>query len=120
MDGDTCPHCGSEDYGTVNEGHAHACLTCGYDDENGTLSVCPGGKHYRDAVGPCCRRCYKRAPRDLPGTPRWRSRLRIVKAEAKRLGHPVLYGAAMREATAIERALIEWLTEHPLSLSTER
>lgn len=109
MDGDLCPHCGSEDYGPVNEGHEHACLTCGYDTENGTLGVCPGGLHPRDGAL-CCNPCRDRVPRDLPGWPRWRSYRRTAQANARR-GFPY----AGRMVDAVDDAVVAWLREHRLS-----
>ena len=99
---DPCPHCGSDDYGPVNEGMEQCCLTCGYDTEHGTAGVCPGGLHPRDGSRICCPACWKRVPRDLPGQPRWRSALRTLNAR----GHHWT-------ALAIEEALVKWLAEHP-------
>lgn len=98
-----CPYCGSEDYGTVNEGHGWCCLTCGYDTDHGIGGVCPGGLHPRAGKkGLCCDACWKRVPTDLPGHPRWRSALRRL--------------AKMRWRTQmlpIEEAVLAWLREHP-------
>lgn len=113
MDGDVCPHCGSEDYGPVNEGHERCCLTCGYDTENGALSVCPGGMHPRDGQV-CCDACWKRAPRDLPGQPRWRSRRRSAVARGRRSSW------AWVEVEAIDTALVAWLREHADHVPTAR
>lgn len=105
MNGDLCPHCGSEDYGPVNEGNEHACLTCGYDTENGTLGVCPGGKHPRDGQV-CCDTCWNAPPRNLPGQPRWRSRRRSLMARRSKPDHVWL------ELEAIDKALVAWLRAH--------
>lgn len=104
---DPCPHCGSEDYGPVNEGHEHACLTCGYDTEHGTLGVCPGGLHPRDGKR-WCKPCHDRMPRDLPGHPRWRSTLR-------RFDRTDPWGATPIVATAWR-----WLREHPTGVVSTR
>lgn len=104
---DECPHCGSDDYGPVNEGHEHACLMCGYDTEHGTTGVCPGCLHPRDRQV-CCDACWARAPRNLPEQPRWRSRRRSA-APLARKG----WASAWREMEQIDAALVAWLREHP-------
>lgn len=103
---DPCPHCGSDDYGPVNEGNEHCCLTCGYDTEHGTVNVCPGGLHPKDGQV-CCDACWKRAPRDLPGQPHWRSRRRSARPRAYRSTF------AWRECEDIDAALTAWLRDHP-------
>jgi len=105
---DTCPHCGSEDYGPVNEGHARACLSCGYDDEHGTLGVCPGGPHPRDGQV-CCDACWARAPLDLPDIPRWRSRRRSARPLARKG-----WNSAWHEMERIDAALVAWLRANPV------
>lgn len=118
MSDERCPHCGSEDYGTVNEGHEWCCATCGYDTEHGTLGVCIGGKHPLDnrgrrsaARGVCCGDCYKRIPRDLPERPRWRSRWRTLNAITWK--YPTHYA----ELNAIQDAMRAWLADHPRETS---
>jgi len=111
-----CPHCGSEDYGPVNEGHERCCLSCGYDTENGTLGVCPGGMHPRDgskARSLCCDFCYDRAPRDLAGHPRWRSARKAAIARARRVWSLRIRGGTTPEVLLIEEALVAWLRENP-------
>lgn len=123
MTDDPCPNCGSEDYGPVNEGHERCCLACGYDTENGTQGVCPGGKHpldgNRSRLAPsrtlCCDACYKRLPRDLPEWPKFRSRLRSNYSQ--RMGISPDYFAGRRENEAICEAIRTWLSEHPRETS---
>lgn len=110
--GERCPHCGSDDYGPVNEGHEHACLSCGYDTEHGTAAVCPGGRHYnegRKARGLCCDACYDRIPRDLPGHPRWRSERRSAIAKAKRIRLTFVTA----QVRVVDEALLDWLRANP-------
>ena len=104
---DDCPHCGAEDFEDVGRGTPRICLSCGYDDDNGTLGVCPGGLHPRDGQV-CCDACWARAPRDLPGQPRWRSRRRAAIRLSGRG-----FNTAWRELEAIDAALTTWLRENP-------
>lgn len=103
---ETCPHCGSEDYGTANEGHVMVCLTCGYDTENGTLYVCPGGKHYNDGPGPVCPACRRLVPRDVGDQDHWRTKRRWAKARG-----------LLVTVRHIDRLVAQWVAEH---LSTGR
>jgi hypothetical protein len=105
MDHETCPHCGSEDYGEAGP-YVMVCLSCGYDTEHGTQAVCPGGKHPNDAGQLCCDTCWDRIPRHLPDQPRWRSRLRY----ARRRG-----GWSWGEVEKIHKAMLEWLAANPLT-----
>lgn len=114
MDGDTCPHCGSTDYGPVNEGHERACLSCGYDTEHGALGVCPGGFHPRDGGGPACPACLARLPRDVPGFARWRSQRRTLVARSRRSYIAMTRLHDLDFAVAIEVARL------PTDLSTDR
>lgn len=108
---DECPHCGSPDFENVGSGTPRICLDCGYDDENGATFVCPGGKHPLDSSGPCCPACRKRVPRDLPGLPKWRMRLRKANADVKRLPR---FDAALAatEVRAIEIEVRAWVERH--------
>lgn len=109
-DGDRCPHCGSEDFDSVGPHFPRVCLTCGYDDEHGASGVCPGGKHPNDADQICCDGCWNRMPRDLPGYPKWRSRLRAALRQTRRGSSSV---RAWSDAEGIHKAIRRWLADHP-------
>lgn len=112
MSEETCPHCGAYDYQNVGEGTPRICVECGYDDENGTLSVCPGGMHPRDG-SVACKRCLARVPRDVPGLPCWRSKRRTLVANSRR---PLRRERGDQQRIAdIDDVVEQWLREHPVA-----